>query len=113
MENHKLVLTEHLNHYGYLLGGYLLQWVDEYAYIAATLDYPACNFVTVGMDKVEFKKSAKQGAILRFIVEKVKQGTTSVQYRVEVYRSREDLMFSTNVTLVSIDKQGKKKPLSQ
>lgn len=111
MENHKLVLPEHLNHYGYLFGGYLLQWVDEFAYIAASLDYPACNFVTIGMDKVEFRKSVKQGAILRFIIEKAKQGTTSVQYRVKVYRSREDLMFSTHVTLVSIDEHGKKKSL--
>lgn len=51
MESYKLVLPEHLNHYGYLFGGYLLQWVDETAYIAATLDYPGSNFVTVAMDR--------------------------------------------------------------
>ena len=31
MENHKRVIPQHLNQYGYLFGGNLLQWVDEYA----------------------------------------------------------------------------------
>ena len=40
MDNHKLVMPEHLNHYGYLFGGNLLQWVDEYAYIANVPEHP-------------------------------------------------------------------------
>ena len=117
MENHKLVLPEHLNHYGYLFGGYLLQWVDEYAWIAATLDYPGCGFVTVAMDRVEFKQSVKQGTILRFVVQKQKQGRTSVQYEVNVYRGEQnvdenkDSIFVTRVTLVRINEQGRKTAL--
>jgi len=111
MENHKLVMPEHLNHYGYLFGGYLLQWVDEYAYIAATLDYSSSNFVTIAMDKVEFRKTVRQGTILRFLVEKTKTGTTSVQYEVNVYRGKSDSIFSTHVTLVCIDEKGRKIPL--
>ena len=45
MENHRLVLPEHLNHYGFLFGGHLLKWVDEFAYIAATIEYPNFTFV--------------------------------------------------------------------
>ncbi|MBP8303940.1 MAG: acyl-CoA thioesterase [Phycisphaerae bacterium] len=117
MDNHKLVLPEHLNHYGYLFGGHLLQWVDEYAWIAATLDYPGRNFVTVAMDRVEFRKSVRQGTILRVNVERVRQGTTSVEYEVRVFRrptqeeAGEDLIFGTHVTLVSIDEQGRKRAL--
>ena len=116
MDNHKLVLPEHLNHYGYLFGGYLLQWVDEYAWIAATLDYPGTNFVTVGMDRVEFKKSVRQGTILRLSIRKTRQGTSSVQYEVRVFRRRtqepgEDMVFSTHVTLVSVDEEGHKMAL--
>ena len=70
MENHKLVLPEHLNQYGFLFGGHLLQWVDESAWIAATLDYPGYNFVTIGMDKVEFKKSVRQGTILKLYADR-------------------------------------------
>jgi acyl-CoA hydrolase len=115
MENHKLVLPTNLNQYGYLFGGDLLKWVDEYAWIAATLEYPECNFVTRGMDKVEFKKSVVQGTILKFIVEKTREGSTSVQYVVRVYRGRntaeKHLIFSTNVTFVKIDQNGEKAPL--
>ena len=115
MENHKLVMPQHLNHYGFLFGGDLLKWVDEYAYIAATVEYSDSNFVTIGMDKVEFRKSVRQGTILIFIVEKIKEGITSVQYLVHVYRGkkkeRDSLIFSTTVTLVRIDKNGRKTPL--
>ena len=116
MENHKLVLPEHLNQYGYLFGGYLLKWVDEVAWIAATLDYPGCNFVTRGLDKVEFRKSVRGGTILRFISEKAGSGNTSVTYTVNVFRGRggtesDDLIFSTSVTFVCIDENGDKKAL--
>lgn len=115
MENHRLVLPEHLNHYGFLFGGHLLKWVDEFAYIAATMEYPGYNFVTIGMDKVEFKKSVRQGTILKFMVEKTKAGTTSLQYLVHVYRSNQleenNFIFSTRVTFVRVDEKGKKMPL--
>jgi len=38
MESYKLVLPEHLNHYGYLFGGNMLKWVDEISWIAASRD---------------------------------------------------------------------------
>jgi acyl-CoA hydrolase len=113
MENYKLVLPEHLNHYGYLFGGNLLKWVDEVAWIAASLDYPGCNFVTIGMDKVEFKKSVKQGTLLRLEANRAREGTTSVQYAVEVFRhdiksGDDEQIFRTNTTFVCLDGQGKK-----
>jgi acyl-CoA hydrolase len=116
MENHKLILPEHLNHYGFLFGGHLLKWVDETAWIAASLDYPGCNFVTVAMDHVEFRQSVREGTILRFEVQKTRAGRTSVHYRVEVYRANSpgreaELIFITLVTFVRIDRDGNKLPL--
>lgn len=116
MENHRLVLPEHLNHYGYLFGGNLLKWVDECAWIAATLDYPGCSLVTVGMDKVEFKRSVRGGTILRFAVDRGRVGRTSVQYTVTVFRGMDAgadprPVFSTHVTLVNVDSGGAKVPL--
>ncbi len=112
MINHKLVLPGHLNHYGFLFGGNMLQWADEYAWIASTLEYPGCNFVTIGMDKVRFLKSVKEGTILEFSVIKETEGNTTVKYQVDVYglhseRDR-DLIFSSEVTLIRIDENGKK-----
>lgn len=113
MENHKLVLPGDLNHYGFLFGGNLLKWVDEYAWISASLDYPRAQFVTIAMDKVEFRKNIRNGTILKFIIERGRVGTTSVQYGVLVFRGNGDvcdneLLFSTNVTFVNVDGQGQK-----
>jgi acyl-CoA hydrolase len=116
MEGHRLVLPEHLNHFGYLFGGNMLKWVDEFAWMAATLDWPGSNFVTIGMDEVKFKKSVRQGTILKFVVDRTKVGQTSVAYKVTVVRKDtghgdEEAVFSTNVTLVHVDSVGQKQPL--
>ena len=116
MENFKLVLPEHLNHYQFLFGGNLLKFVDEVAWIAASLDFPGFNFVTIGMDRVEFRRSVREGTILQFQCERTKTGNTSVCYHVEVYKANSeshetDAVFSTNVTLVRVDEKGDKKPL--
>jgi acyl-CoA hydrolase len=110
MENHKLVLPEHLNQFGFLFGGYLLAWVDEIAWIAATLEFPDCHFVTVGMDRVEFKKGVNTGTILTLVTTLSRKGNTSVTYTVEVKR-KDEVIFSNQVTLVRIDDSGKKLPL--
>lgn len=115
METYKLVMPENLNHYGMLFGGYMLKWVDEIAWVAATLEYPKHRFVTIGMDRVEFRHGVKQGTILRFQVEKTKVGNTSVSYQVYVYREHEtnpeNSIFTTTVTMVNVDDFGNKKPL--
>ena len=113
MINHKLVLPEHLNHYGYLFGGYLLHWVDEYAYITANLDFRGHRFVTIGLDNVVFRRSIKLGSVLKFDINRTKQGRTSVGYNVKVYSDSielgtEELVFDTNITFVNIDEQGEK-----
>jgi len=119
MENHRLVRPEHLNQFGFLFGGHLLKWVDEYAWIAASLDYPECSFVTMALDQVVFKVGAQEGTILKFIIEKIKEGTTSVQYSVKVYRGRKyskeenEFFFGTNTTFVNIDENGNKKPIRE
>ncbi|MBN1820332.1 MAG: hypothetical protein JXR31_05375 [Prolixibacteraceae bacterium] len=113
MENHKLVLPGDLNQNGYLFGGNLLKWVDEYAWIAASLEFPECKFVTLAMDEVVFKKSVKEGSILNFDIRHLKTGNTSVQYKVNVFCRNtcseiSDTIFSTIITFVNIDSNGKK-----
>ena len=53
-----------LNQYGFLFGGKMLSWVDEACWIAASLDFPNCRFVTVGMAKVDFHHGVGEGVIL-------------------------------------------------
>jgi len=110
MENHRLVLPEHLNHYRFLFGGYLLKWVEEIARMAATTDFLECHFVTVGMNEVSFRKSVKNGSILKFDCSKQRIRNTSVTYSVDVTRESE-IIFSTEVTLVRLDDNGNKQTL--
>jgi len=114
METHRLVLPEDLNHFGFLFGGRLLAWVDEACWIAASLDFPHCQFVTIGMDKVEFRHSVRQGTILNIRCLLEREGRTSASYRVEVYDRRNSeapAIFSTLITYVSVDDGGRKRPI--
>jgi acyl-CoA hydrolase len=114
METHRLVLPEDLNHFGALFGGRLLAWVDEACWIAASLDYPHCQFVTIGMDKVEFRHSVRQGTILAIRCKREREGRTSVSYRVEVFDRRNPQappIFSTAISYVSVDDTGRKRAI--
>ncbi len=123
MINHKLVLPEHLNHYGYLFGGYLLHWVDEYSYITANLDFPGRRFVTIGLESVVFRKNIRLGSILKFDINRIRRGNSSATYNVKVFsdsiesgspgHSGTELVFDTNITFVNIDKDGGKQPIGE
>lgn len=113
METFCFVRPEHLNHHGYLFGGNLLKWIDEYAWLAAARAFPGYTLVTRAMDNIQFRKRVRIGSILRFSIELVKQGSSSVTYVAEVYASDqssrdEEMVFSTHVTFVSIDESGNK-----
>lgn len=116
MNFYKLVLPEHLNHHGSLFGGHMLQWIDEFAYIAANLEFPGRQFVTIALDNVEFRHRINNGQILKFDVQLAKQGATSVRYKVKVYgerleQDRELVLFETHITFVNIDSAGRKTPI--
>jgi acyl-CoA hydrolase len=113
MDTHRLVLPGDLNHYGFLFGGRLLAWIDEASWIAASLDYPHCQFVTVAMDTVEFRHSVRDGTILRISCHKEREGTTSVTYGVTVMDEKAGpvAIFSTRVTFVSVDDTGRKRAI--
>lgn len=111
-----LVRPEHMNQHGALFGGYMLMWVDEYAYIAALEDHPSGRFVTRGMEAAEFSHPVKCGALLTFEVTRIRSGHSSVTYLVEVSarnmgESGETPVFRTGVTLCSVDENGRKAPL--
>lgn len=116
MDHFKLVRPEHMNHYGFLFGGYLLQWIDEIAYITASVEFPEHRFVTVAMDNVEFRERIQTGEVLRFAVERARLGRTSVQYRLQAFgmvhaRSPDSVLFETGIIFVSVDAQGNKTPV--
>ena len=118
MDHHKLVLPEFINDQGALFGGYLLKWIDEFAFITASLDYPGNKFVTIAMDQVVFRHPIKCGQILRFSIVETKLGNTSVEYSVEVYGSRKSeekdkILFHTKITFVNISELGHKEVIKK
>ncbi|MDR0993210.1 MAG: acyl-CoA thioesterase [Verrucomicrobiota bacterium] len=113
MTSYKVVMPEHMNQYGGLFGGYLLQWVDETAWIAVSMEYPRKQFVTIAMSQVEFRRPARGGAILRFEVEKERVGRTSVTYVTKVHcrnshSDSDEPIFSTHITFVRLNAKGEK-----
>ena len=118
MDNYTIVRPEHLNHHGVLFGGHLLMWVDEYAWLVASLDFPGYRLVTRAMESADFHTQVPNGSILRFNVVHARQGSTSVTYAVAVYAdepaaSTEKLVFSNRVTFVCVDDSGNKRTLPQ
>lgn len=113
MNTYCFVRPEHLNHHGFLFGGQLLKWIDEYAWLAASMDFPGVTLVTRAMDDIQFKKRVCNGAILRFEIQINKQGQSSVTYSVHVFASdqssrNEEVVFTTHITFVSINEKGEK-----
>jgi acyl-CoA hydrolase len=116
MKHHKLVLPEFMNEQGALFGGNLLKWIDEFAYVTASLDLPGNCFVTVSLDNVVFRKPIKVGYILCFDVVRVRLGTTSVSYDIKVFNAKDhtqkdDLLFETHIVFVNVNAEGKKEPI--
>ncbi len=116
MDHYKLVLPEHLNHYGNLFGGNLLKWVDEFAYISANLEFPGNQFVTIALDNVEFRHGVSNGEILKFSTVCTHVGNSSVKYNVQVLGIRHRTaaaLFETNITFVNINSEGKKQTIQR
>jgi len=118
MVNYVNVRPEHLNFHGYLFGGEMLKWLDEFAWMAASREYPGANMVTVGIDKIAFKHRVVNGSILRFVIATAKAGSKSVTYNVNVFCDEpggkiEKEVFESNITFVNIDQNGKSVPLPE
>jgi acyl-CoA hydrolase len=111
VQTQRLVLPADLNQYGYLFGGRLLAWIDEASWIAASLDFPQCRFVTVALREVCFRHSVREGTILTIESTLHHRGRTSVTYSVQVRDTRSpsnEPLFITDVTFVNVDDQGHK-----
>lgn len=111
MQHRTIVLPEYLNDQGFLFGGNLLKWVDQYAYITASLEFPGNRFVTISLDTVNFQHPILPGEILLFDVNCLRRGNTSLQYKVEVIGEKlaghDSPLFATNISFVNVCDAGK------
>ncbi|MEI5985596.1 acyl-CoA thioesterase [Sphingobacterium sp. PU5-4] len=114
-EMNELVLPNDTNTFGNLMGGRLLYWMDICSAMAAQKH---CNnqVVTVSVDNVSFKRSIKLGEVVTIQAQVTRAFNTSVEVRMEIFA--QNLPQGTKVksneayyTFVSIDEEGKPKPI--
>ncbi|MFM1767677.1 MAG: hypothetical protein RJA22_206 [Verrucomicrobiota bacterium] len=106
-----LVRPEFLNHGGTLFGGYLMQWADDMAYIAASLAYPGADFVTKLFGPFDFRSPARAGDILRILSQVEAPGRTSCRVPVWAMNARSGQeIFRTFAVMVNV-RDGRKAAL--
>ena len=100
-----------------LFGGKLLAWLDASAaaYAMEVCDTP--RMVTVMIDKCEFKKSAKEGQMIKIYGSVAEIGNTSITLYMEarshnVYSGKQNVILSTNIKFVRIDENNDPIPIS-
>ena len=106
-----------LGFHGNLFGGKLLAWLDAAgaAYAMEVCDSP--RMVTVKIDECVFKKSAKEGQLLKIYGKVMDIGNSSLTLELEarshnVYSGTQSVILSTNIKFVRIDENGDSIPIS-
>ena len=100
-----------------LFGGKLLAWLDASAaaYAMEACDTP--RMVTVKIDECIFKKSAKEGQMIKIYGSVAEIGNTSITLYMEarshnVYSGKQNVILSTNIKFVRIDENNDPIPIS-
>ncbi len=111
----KAVIPNTTNNYDTLFGGTLVSWMDEVAFIAATR-FGRCPFVTVSIDRTDFKHPIPAGSIVELVARVGHVGRTSVKVDVDVFvegmYSDDRLKAVTGVfTMVAIDENKRPQPI--
>ncbi len=89
------------NHYGTIFGGVILAYIDQAGFVEA-LRYGSHKWVTVSMDRVEFKQPVFVGDVVSFYASTVREGTTSLTVSVEVEAQRAADGSSVGVTAATM-----------
>ena len=99
-----------------LFGGIMLAWLDEAGGILASTSACSSNMITLKMDEVLFKHPVKVKEQIRIYGEVERTGKTSVQLYLEARRANlkdetEEVVCSTKMVFVRVDKNGKPAPI--
>jgi acyl-CoA hydrolase len=97
-----LVRHQDLNHAGTLFGGKMMAWADELAYVAASLSFPGCTFVTKVFEKFDFIHGPGEGAIVRIDAYVMSRGNSSVRVKVSgIWAVDSQPIFTTEAIMVN------------
>lgn len=110
-ENTYLIMPKHINGYGRLFGGILLQWIDEVAGIVAHR-HAGSIVTTACVDNLNFRAGAYLGDTVVLIGRMTYVGKTSMEVRVDTYAEDADgtrrMINRAYEVLVALDENDKK-----
>lgn len=107
----ELVLPNHTNQLGNLLGGQLMQWIDICAALAAS-KHSQRVCVTASVDRIDFHHPIRLGNVVTLVASVNRAFRTSMEVGVKVFAEShtEGTCIHTNsayLTFVSVDENGK------
>ena len=110
-ENTYLIMPKHINCYGRLFGGILMQWIDEVAGIVAHR-HAGSIVTTACVDNLNFKAGDYLGDTVVLIGRMTYVGKTSMEVRVDTYAEDADgtrrMINRAYEVLVAIDQEDRK-----
>lgn len=109
-----VTMPKDTNQYGTIFGGVILSYIDQAGFVEARR-HGVHKWVTVALDRVEFKQPVHLGDVVAFYAQTVRAGTTSVTLKIEVeaerYSSGEVVdVTEASITLVSVGPDGRPIP---
>jgi acyl-CoA thioesterase YciA len=102
------------NQYGTIFGGVILSYIDQAGFVEARR-HGVHRWVTVALDRVEFKAPVHLGDTVNFYATTNRAGTSSVTVQIDVEAERYSTgqtvpVTSASITLVSVNAEGKAIP---
>jgi acyl-CoA hydrolase len=109
-----IVRSMHINGFGRLFGGQLLQWIDELAGIVCRR-HSGMGVTTASIDNLNFRRAAYQNDMIVLVGKLSYVGRTSMEVRVDTFIENEQGI-RTNINrayivMVAIDQEGKPVPV--
>lgn len=110
-----VMMPKDTNPQGVVFGGVILSHIDVAGVIEARR-HGLHRYVTVAMDKIEFKAPVFVGDIVTVLTSTQRVGNTSVTVKVDVWSERRDGRMCVDVTnalvtYVAVDEMGRKIPV--
>jgi len=107
----ELVLPQHTNQLGNLLGGQLMHWIDICAALASA-KHSERICVTASVDNIDFHEPIKLGDVVTLVASVNRAFNTSMEVGVKVFaenfsKHKELHANSAYLTFVGVDKKGK------
>ncbi len=107
-----LIMHKHINGFGRLFGGQLMQWIDELAGIVARR-YTQSTVITAAVDNLQFRKPVCLNDILVLVGRVTYVGYSSMEVRVDSYvesvNGTRSLINRAFLVMVSIDEENNPK----